>query len=197
MKTPAVLALVVALVTAACGGSTRAPAATTTATSSTPPSSTAGARFAVTAVHFGDAPMVIIENVGDETGSLAGHWLCQRPTYGELAAVEVAPGASVAVPVGGGAITPPPGVEVIEISSKIGSFDPTSGEVGLYSSSSFGSADAIVAYVEWGHSGHGRSGTAVAAGIWPEGGFVPTDAATTGIVAGGAPAGPDGWQGEN
>ena len=47
---------------------------------------------------------------------------------------------------------------------------------------------AIVAYVEWGRSGHGRSGTAVAAGVWTDGDFVATTGATTSISAATFPA---------
>ena len=50
------------------------------------------------------------------------------------------------------------------------------GEVGLYTAQSFGSSDAIISYVEWGASGHRRSGVAVEAGVW-DGGTVAGDAA--------------------
>ena len=48
----------------------------------------------------------------------------------------------------------------------------SSGEFGLYSSASFGSADAIVAYVQWGSADNGRSSVAVEAGLIAEGDFV-------------------------
>ena len=44
--------------------------------------------------------------------------------------------------------------------------------MGLYLDGSFDSSSSIVSYVEWGRAGHGRTGTAVAAGIWPSGDFV-------------------------
>ncbi|NIR37905.1 MAG: hypothetical protein GWN73_19365 [Actinobacteria bacterium] len=49
----------------------------------------------------------------------------------------------------------------------------------LYSDNSFGSADSLVSYVEWGVPGHGRTGVAVEAGIWGEGEFVPTTEASS------------------
>jgi len=139
-----------------------------------------GTIFEITSVTFG-APMVVITNVGTETGSLGGHWICQRPSYQELPAIDVGPGESVAISLGGNIFLPPPGTLTIEEQLNIGSITPSSGEIGLYSSNSFGSADAIVSYVEWGNSGHGRSSTAVEAGAWDEGGFVATTDESAGI----------------
>ena len=64
-----------------------------------------------------------------------------------------------------------------------GPFNPESGEIGLYRTNDFGSADAIVSYVEWGSGDHGRSDTAVEAGIWVGGGFVATTADSGAILA--------------
>ena len=139
-----------------------------------------GTIFEITSVTFG-APMVVITNVGTETGSLGGHWICQRPSYQELPAIDVGPGESVAISLGGSVFLPPPGTLTIEAQLNIGSITPSSGEIGLYSSNSFGSAEAIVSYVEWGNSGHGRSSTAVEAGAWDEGGFVATTNESAGI----------------
>jgi hypothetical protein len=139
-----------------------------------------GAIFEITSVSFG-SPMLVITNVGTEAGSLAGHWICQRPSYQELPAIDVAPGESVAISLGGDVFLPPPGALTIEEQLNIGSITASSGEIGLYSRNSFGSADAVVSYVEWGNSGHGRSATAVEAGAWDEGGFVATTDDTAGI----------------
>jgi len=139
-----------------------------------------GAIFEITSVTFG-APMVVITNVGTETGNLGGHWICQRPGYQEVPAIDVGPGESVAISLGGNVFLPPPGTLTIEGQLNIGGINASSGEIGLYSSNSFGSADAIVSYVEWGDTGHGRSGTAVEAGLWDDGGFVATTDATAGI----------------
>lgn len=139
-----------------------------------------GAIFEITRVTFG-APMLIITNVGNEAGNLGGYWLCQRPSYQELPAIDVGPGESVAISLGGDVFVPPPGSLTIADQLNLGPITATSGEIGLYSSNAFGSAEAIVSYVEWGNSGHGRSGTAVEAGIWDDGGFVATTADTAGI----------------
>ena len=200
---------VLILVVAACGGSTteststtassvtttEAAAATTTvqpapttsvapdATTTTAPVASSGAKFAITMVSLGVLGKVVVQNVGDEPGSLAGHWLCQRPSYYEFPDVELQPGESAAVSVGGDIFVPPPGAISIEGVAAIGPFDPGSGEVGLYLGNAFSNSDAILSYVEWGSSGHGRSDVAVGAGIWPEGGFVPSTADTGAILA--------------
>ncbi len=139
-----------------------------------------GAIFEITSVTFG-APMVVITNVGTEAGNLGGHWICQRPSYQELPAIDVGPGESVAISLGGSVFLPPPGTLTIEGQLNIGGISASSGEIGLYSANAFGSADAIVSYVEWGDTGHGRSGTAVEAGVWDDGGSVATTDATAGI----------------
>ena len=114
-----------------------------------------GARSVViSAVSFGDAGVITLENIGDTDIDLTGHWLCNRPIYVEVPGGVLAPGESIEIP-----------------SSDL-SLDPASGEVGLYSSNQFGSATAIIAYVEYGSPGRGREPTAVAGGVWTEGEFV-------------------------
>lgn len=169
---------------------TTSPVETTTTTTATD----SDAQFVLANVTFGDGRMVVITNIGDGSGSLAGHALCQRPLYYEFPDVEVPAGQSAVVSVGGSAFSPPDGVIVIEDVAGIGPFDPTSGEVALYSSSAFSDPDAILSYVEWGGPGHPRSSVAIAAGIWPDGGFVDVPESVTEIFAGPLPAmGPDDW----
>ena len=162
---------------------TAAPETTTTTTTADTPSS--GARFAITEVGLGPLGQVFIQNVGDAAGSLAGHWLCQRPAYHELPDVELQPGEVAQVFVSGhdDIFGPRTGAIAVEGIANTGPFNPESGEIGLYNSNSFGSADAIVSYVEWGDGGHGRSDTAVEAGIWASGGFVATTADSGTILA--------------
>ena len=153
---------------------------TATATTAADDMTMEGAIFEITTVTFG-APMVVITNVGTQAGNLGGHWICQRPGYQELPDIDVGPGESVAISLGGDVFLPPPGTLTIEAQLNIGGIGASGGEIGLYSSNTFGSADAIVSYVEWGNTGHGRSGTAVEAGLWDAGGFVATTDATAGI----------------
>ncbi len=202
------LFLVIALLGAACGGddgaspdatttstaptaTTSPPAATTTisltqdSTTTTPPAASPAARFVLFSISLGDLSQVIVQNIGDGSGSLAGYWLCQRPAYYEFPDVELQPGDLAAVAVTGrdDIFGPPSFAIAIEGVAAIGRLDPAGGEVGLYLGRDFGNPDAIVSYVEWGSSGHGRSGTAVGAQIWPDGGFVVTSEETGAISA--------------
>ncbi len=85
---------------------------------------------------------------------MSGHFLCNRPNYVSLPEETVAPGATTTVDLAGLAVS------------------ADGGELGLYTSSSFGDASAIIRYVEWGSAGHGRTATAIEAGVWSEGDFV-------------------------
>ena len=198
-----VLFALVALVAAACGSesgadtTTTAQAPTTTiqnvtttvsdATTTTEDvSGSESAQFAVTNVNFGASPFIVITNIGDETASLAGHFLCQRPTYAGLPDIEVEAGQAIGFSLGGGDFTPPDGVIVSDEVLDLGELSNSSGEMGLYTSSNFSSTDDIISYVEWGRGDHGRSETAIAAGIWQ--GFVPTTESTGAIEAQSLPA---------
>lgn len=100
--------------------------------------------------------MIVITNTGASDYDLTGHQLCNRPTYIELPAQMLAPGATIEIP-----------------TSDLG-LSPDSGEVGLYTARDFGNPEAIIRYVQWGEGDHGRSGTAVEAGVWTDAGeFVP------------------------
>jgi hypothetical protein len=169
------------------------PNASTTAAAST----TAGggsAVFAIEMVTFGDGAMVVITNTGTGTGELAGHWLCQRPSYFQIPDVALDPGEQVAIALDGAGFEPPPGAMIVDAVATVGTIDPASGELGLYSSSQFDDATDIVSYVEWGSTGHGRSSVAVAAGIWTQGGFVATTPTTASLSATAVPTtGPDDW----
>lgn len=149
------------------------------------PASPAGAEFVLSTVGLGGLGEVIVQNIGSEPGSLAGYWLCQRPSYYEFPDVTVPPGESAAVAVTGrdDSFGPPSSAIEIEGIADIGPFDAANGEVGLYLGNDFSNPDAIVSYVEWGSSGHGRSETAVSARLWPAGGFVETSAETRAMSA--------------
>ena len=113
----------------------------------------------------------MIQNAGSAIGNLNGFALCQRPNYHIFDDIELAPGEFIAVSLGGDLFLPPPGAKET-LSANLGSITTEDGEIGLYSSGDFGNSSAIVDYVEWGSSGHGRSSVAVGAGIWSTGDFV-------------------------
>jgi hypothetical protein len=137
-------------------------------------------RFVVSGVGFEHGGWIEVRNVGGEAGTLRDMWLCNRPSYFNLPDITLGPGASVIVAADGAgpeldAINEARnGVAVVEANGSVGRITADGGEIGVYTSASFGSSDAIVSYVEWGSSGHGRSSTAVAAGVWVDGGFVAT-----------------------
>lgn len=172
--------MALALVAAACGGDddpadTTAPATTQTTATTQPTATTAPPETTTTAapdttttttapaaasspvvlrsVDF-DAQTVEIANIGSDDYDLSGHWLCNRPSYTPLPDQVISPGETVILSLDG-----------LSVSAE-------SGELGLYTAQAFDSSDAIVRYVEWGNSGHGRSGTAVEAGVWGDGDFV-------------------------
>lgn len=203
------ITLAIALVVAACssnGEETVAADETTTTAAPTPTGDAAPTTttpitgegdLAIETVGFGDGAFVVISNTGGEAVDLSGHWLCQRPNYAQLPDVSVGEGERLAIPLGDTPIEPPEGAVTAGPLSGLGTLDPESGEVGLYTSSAFDDPDAIVAYVEWGRSGHGRSGTAVASGVWTDGEFVATTEATASITATSVPAvAADAWNAE-
>lgn len=132
-------------------------------------SDAAATEIVVTEVNF-ETGVAIIRNDGSAAVDLAGHWLCNRPTYVELSAGALAPGDTREVSLGG--------------------FDADGGELGVYSSDNFGSADAMVAYVHWG-SGGGRAGVAGDAGLWSGEPVSPAGASITLVGSGGAA---DSWE---
>jgi hypothetical protein len=128
-------------------------AVTTTSDGSGGEPGDSGSALVIVAVSF-DTGFILIRNDGDADYDLSGHWLCNRPTYTQLPDLVLAPG------------------DVIEIdASKVG-LDADSGELGLYTSGDFGNPAAIIRYVQWGTDSHGRTGTAVAGGVWQDGDFV-------------------------
>lgn len=173
--------------------STQATTTTAAETTTTGADGPTGIVFQIASVTFG-APMVTIYNIGDEGGSLAGHWLCQRPSYVELPDITLEPGEGVAISLGGNVFLPPPGLKTGDGVFNVGALSASSGELALYSSNNFGSSDDIVSYVEWGTADHGRSSVAVGAGIWEAGAFVATTADTTLIqLSDFTNTSPEGW----
>ncbi len=182
--------------TAAATTTSTAPAQTTPPTTVPPPA--AAPAFALTQVVFGDNGYVAVTNVGDGPGDPGGHWLCQRPLYFEIPSTPLEPGETVWVAAGDGAdlegSVGPSVTAVVSASGTLGTFRQDTGEIGLYRTGDFGNSDAIVHYVEWGEPGHGRAGVAVAAGTWPDGGFVEVPEGAVAISAA-VPraAGPEDW----
>ncbi len=165
---------------------------------------TGEARFSVTQITFGGNGFVQITNTGDGPGDLGGHWLCQRPNYFMLGPgpIELDPGQAVWVAVDDGAGldvgTSPVVVALIALEGALGALTATGGDVALYATREFDSADAIRDYVAWSQPDRlprlGRAGVAIQAGIWVSGGLVtvPRDGIAITVIATPATS-PDGW----
>lgn len=181
--------LVIILVAAGCGrdddaDTTTTSTSTSTSTTTTPPTATqpppgAEANIEITEVVFGADGYVAVTNFGDASADVGGWQLCQRPRYLSLPQVVIEPGEVVLFAFGD---TTGLDGNVAEIGGGLGTIDAGDGEIGLYTSSAFGNPNAIVTYVEWGSSGHGRSAVAVEAAIWGDGDFVPTENESVRIV---------------
>ncbi len=104
---------------------------------------------------------VELKNLGTSTVDVSGYWLCDFPSYRQMSNLNV---------VSGNLNMPANSFLVVDDFNFIDSAD---GELGLYTTNSFSSSTALIDYIEWGSTGHQRSGVAVAAGIWTTGSFIP------------------------
>jgi ABC-type transport system substrate-binding protein len=169
-------------VTTTTGATTTTPEPTTTTTEATtttsedpvdPPSAT----LAISEVGFGSAGYVEITNISDSTASLDGLWLCQQPSYHALS----------------GTLEPGESLRFEAADSTLGALNADGGAMGLYTSSDFGSSDAIIGYVAWGPSGHGRLGVAITAEVWTEDSSVDATGASLISTTEPAPISAEGW----
>ena len=117
------LAVLVAVVLAACGGGGPQPDIEV---------SPAGGVI-ISEVAFGD--YIVLTNTSDTTVNLADHWLCNRPAYLELAG-ELEPGESVQIS-----------------GAPLQGLNPAGGELGLYIVNAFNDPRALLDYVTWGDPG--------------------------------------------
>jgi hypothetical protein len=169
-------------VTTTTGATTTIPEATTTipeatTTTSEDPVDPPSAPFAISEVGFGTAGYVEITNISDVTASLDGLWLCQQPSYHQLS----------------GTLEPGESVRFDAADSRYGALSADGGAMGLYTSGDFGSSDAIIGYVAWGPSGHGRLGVAITAGVWTEDSSVDATGASLISTSELAPISAEGW----
>ncbi|MFT7121814.1 MAG: hypothetical protein ACJAZ9_002002, partial [Neolewinella sp.] len=112
-----------------------------------------------------------IYNGSNAAVNVSDYWLCDFPAYKRI-------GDATEITVESGNLMMQPGDFLVV--SGFSPFDPLDGEMGLYSSSSFGSAAAMVSYLEYGSAGHTRSGLAISNGFWTADFFLtaPTAAAS-------------------
>lgn len=97
-------------------------------------------------------------NTGTETIDVATWWLCARFDYRQLSALPIL--------VGNDLLLDPSEIVVVAAGMDL---QDTASDLGLYTTSSFASATAMVDFVQWGTAADvGRSDVAAAKGIWTE-----------------------------
>lgn len=100
-----------------------------------------------------------LKNFGGTSENVSSYWLCSLFNYANLGGL----------PIFEGSLNLDPGGELLVGWSQINTFDR---DLGLYRTSGFSSASAMVDFVQWGSGGHGRELVAVSKGIWGFGDFV-------------------------
>jgi hypothetical protein len=156
---------------------TTSEATTTTEAVTTTSTAPGAAALAISEIGFGSAGYVEITNIGDSVATLDGLWLCQQPSYHELS----------------GSLDPGESIRIDAADSRYGDLDAGAGAMGLYISADFGSPDAIIGYVAWGPSGHGRLNVAISAGVWTEDSSVDAAGALLISTTEPAPISAEGW----
>ena len=105
---------------------------------------------------------VELKNIGASNANIGTYWLCNFPAYELISDLTFTCGSTVIEP----------GKVAVVKTSDLG-ITAASGEVGLYTNSTFTSAAGLIDYVEWGNAGHTRAVLAIGKGIWTQGSFVP------------------------
>jgi len=113
-----------------------------------------------------------LTNIGTETVDVSSYWMCSFPNYQTLSSLEIACGTMAIAPA----------TSTTFSGFQFGEGEIPGSELGLYSINAFGSADAILSYVEWGAGGHTRSSVAIMAGIWQQENFGPNFQTTESLV---------------
>ena len=103
---------------------------------------------------------------------VSSYWLCNFPAYRRI-------GDATNITIESGNLTIQPG-EYLVVSGFSG-FDADDAELGLYLDNSFGNAASLVSYLEYGSSGHRRSGLAIANGFWSADFFLTPPTTTASI----------------
>jgi hypothetical protein len=129
----------------------------------------------------GASKWVELHNTGTSAADVSLLYLCRFPQYDQLSTLSKLAG-EFNIPPDGYLVVAFPGMQVAD------------GEVGLYANNSnFGSASNILDYVEYGSTGHARSGTAVSAGVWNSGGVVSAAAPNQSLSFTGGAVGSGSW----
>ena len=104
---------------------------------------------------------VELKNVGSSTINVSSWWLCARFTYRPLSGLTNLDGTDL--------VLSPGEITTVQMNFDLGG---ASSDLGLYTSTSFGTPSEMRDFVQWGGSGIGRENVAAAAGLWTAGDFV-------------------------
>ncbi|MGJ3241691.1 MAG: hypothetical protein ACFE0O_01865 [Opitutales bacterium] len=126
-------------------------------------------------------------NDGTDPVDLSGHWLCSRLSYIQLGDGDIQ--------VVSGSLMLEPGAFLVVDTSAGLDLDDTGADLGLYETNSFGSASAMVDFLQWGSSSNpsGRESVAVDAGIWAAGSFTDVPESGESLIFAGSGGGVDAW----
>ncbi len=180
MRNPTILLLAfVVCVCAACSDTNDADTAATTVEEINDPAADsavlrqpqdASSYFTIPEIGVGSVGFVALQNITSQPVSLDGLYLCNGSDCVELSDTTVEPGSLVRVAVDDGSDLD----DVVMPGAALGSLDPVSGEVALYSSPEVDSSEDLIVYVQWGANPHDRTDDAVDKGLWVDGAFAPT-----------------------
>ena len=137
---------------------------------------TASADLVISEIDLAGNKVEII-NTGTGNENLTGYFLCNRlngsPFYPQITAglIDTANSDTTTLMLGPG--------QILTLQMTAGFIPDGSGEVGLYSSASFGSTTAMIDYVGWGVDGI-RDSVAGSRGIWTSGTFIAVSGIQTG-----------------
>ena len=95
-----------------------------------------------------------LRNTSNGTIDISSYWICDYPDYRALNSLSIECGT----------MNLAAGATIVFSASGLHETDDS--ELGLYTTNSFGSAAALMSYVEWGPNTHQRSGLATGKGIW-------------------------------
>ena len=118
---------------------------------------------------------VELVNTGSSSVDISDWWFCNRvngsPFYDQVDDLATSSSGSFNLAVG----------ELITVTFTGGNFLPAGqGELGLYTTNSFGNSNAIEEYVQWGADFGARDSVADGAGIWTNGDFIDVTSLATG-----------------
>jgi len=107
--------------------------------------------------------MVELKNLGASPADVSNYRLCNFPNYPSITELLVVSGSTFILP-GELVLLQVPALNLSGVDDELGLYLPTG---------AFTSTSSILDYIEWGSSPHTRSGTAVGAGTWTTGNFIP------------------------